>query len=195
MSSGIYIIENMDSGHAYIGQSINLTKRIRDHRSALKRGGHFNAHLQHAVNQTGIDNFSFRVLIECESFALDALEKLYIFKYKIIGKSYNLDSGGNKQKTVSIETRTKQSLVRVGKKQSDITKKRISQSLRGKTKGTPSYQTRIKLSKASSKIPDEVIQLIKLDTRSTRKVAKNYGVSQTIVSRIRRNKGLRYVER
>lgn len=56
---GIYYIKNLVNGKKYIGSSKNLTKRLRDHKSALRVGRHHNIHLQRAWNKYGEENFKF----------------------------------------------------------------------------------------------------------------------------------------
>ena len=55
----IYQIINNITQERYVGQTINLTKRLSDHRNKLKQNKHSNPKLQAAWNKYGIDNFSF----------------------------------------------------------------------------------------------------------------------------------------
>lgn len=61
---GIYQITNLKSGKLYIGQSLNVEKRIKDHQYELSRGIHINRYLQAAWNKYGEANFVFSVLEE-----------------------------------------------------------------------------------------------------------------------------------
>jgi len=63
--SGVYEIRNLLNNHIYIGSSINICKRWKEHTSSLIKGKHANQHLQKAWNKYGEDNFSFRILEEC----------------------------------------------------------------------------------------------------------------------------------
>lgn len=38
MNSGIYVIENIVNGKKYIGQTINLKRRLYDHKRCLNKG-------------------------------------------------------------------------------------------------------------------------------------------------------------
>lgn len=62
LSSGVYQILCVPTGKIYIGSSVNLRERWNRHRRTLRRGNHRNAHLQHAWNRYGEDNFVFSVL-------------------------------------------------------------------------------------------------------------------------------------
>jgi group I intron endonuclease len=67
MNSGLYVIHNKVDGSRYIGSSISLRRRLRDHRSSLRRGTHGNIHLQRAWNRDGESSFEFSVLAYLES--------------------------------------------------------------------------------------------------------------------------------
>jgi group I intron endonuclease len=65
MPAGIYQIRNKDNGNRYIGSSINIDKRFREHKCALKYNKHHNSHLQRAYNKYSISSFSFEILEYC----------------------------------------------------------------------------------------------------------------------------------
>lgn len=66
MTSGIYQIINKSSRNCYIGSTINIDKRIREHQNSLKRGDHHSHILQRAFNKYGLDGFEFKTLIICK---------------------------------------------------------------------------------------------------------------------------------
>jgi len=78
MNSGIYKIENLINGKIYIGKSVNLTKRKRDHFNLLKNNKHTNNFLQNSYNKYGSDNFKFSILEICEKENLLDVEFYYI---------------------------------------------------------------------------------------------------------------------
>ena len=63
---GVYQIRNRVNGKVYIGSSINLKGRLKDHLGYLKRNKHDNPKLQHSFNKYGIDNFVFEIIEFCE---------------------------------------------------------------------------------------------------------------------------------
>ena len=117
MTTGIYCIENLVDGKKYIGQSVNVERRIRKHKSALLGNYCNNVYLQRAHDKHGVENFSFYILETCNYDTLDERERWYIRFYKTneIEFGYNLEGGGNRSKFISDETRRKMSEVHIGK--------------------------------------------------------------------------------
>ena len=62
--SGIYEITNLINNKIYIGSSINIKKRWKDHILLLKNQKHINVHLLNAWNKYGEENFSFSIIEE-----------------------------------------------------------------------------------------------------------------------------------
>lgn len=127
--SGIYCIENLINYKKYIGQSVNIHNRWRQHKNELNSNMHFNDYLQKSWNKYGAENFRFYVLEYCDVDRLDNLEVYYINLYKTLNRNhgYNLTSGGSDNKIYSNETRI-----------------RISNALKGHK---VSLESRIKISK------------------------------------------------
>jgi len=88
---GIYEIVNDTTGERYIGQSINLESRFRNHKRNLHLGRHRNPQLQRAWDQcAGRSNLRFSILeIVDDEEDLDDREKHYIEKYNSINAGYN----------------------------------------------------------------------------------------------------------
>lgn len=140
--SGIYQIKCKKNGKVYIGQTIDLNRRLNDHLRSLRLGIHHNHYLQRAFNKHGESNFEFLVLQECPIEELDKAEKEWISKLGSMNRSvgYNLESGGNPGKEVSEETREKkrgENNPMFGKK---LSKQHI-ESLRSRNRGLHSNLT------------------------------------------------------
>lgn len=65
-NSGIYVIEIIGSPKFYIGSTLDLARRERDHERLLLKGTHKNLHLQNAFNKHGVDSYKFRIIAICE---------------------------------------------------------------------------------------------------------------------------------
>jgi len=59
---GVYEILNILDSKMYIGSSVDLPKRKRDHLRELKNNIHTNGRLQNAFNKYGLKNFVFSIL-------------------------------------------------------------------------------------------------------------------------------------
>ena len=82
MGCGIYKIENIIDGKVYIGSSINISKRLKNHKIMLSGGYHDNKYLQNSVVKYGINNFNFEVLEICDEDNLVKKENYFIDLYK-----------------------------------------------------------------------------------------------------------------
>lgn len=78
MSSGVYFVLNEVSGRFYIGSSKNVRSRWSTHRYYLRRGDHWNQHLQNAYNLRGPGKFSIHILEEVEQPQLLEREQFWI---------------------------------------------------------------------------------------------------------------------
>lgn len=62
MKSGVYIIINLIDGKYYVGQSLDVYNRLRQHKQDLSQGMHDNPYLQNSFTKHGSSNFSFELL-------------------------------------------------------------------------------------------------------------------------------------
>lgn len=160
--TGVYKITNQKNKKSYIGQSVNIQKRAREHLNSLEKGQHHSILLQRAWDLYGPRFFSFEILKECEREELDRLEIIYIEKFDSYRNGYNMNSGGegNKNLFITREAKEKMRAAKIGlyegkdnpfygKKHSEETKAKISENRKGKCTGknhpmygkTPSEKT------------------------------------------------------
>lgn len=100
--SGIYYFKNKINNKYYIGQAIDLNKRLRAHFSHMKTGRYEHIALYKAIQKYGIDNFDLEVLEYIDNtkegfkILLDEKEKYYIQKFNSYGPTgYNQTLGGD----------------------------------------------------------------------------------------------------
>ena len=85
---GVYKIENLINGKIYIGQSIHIERRWKEHCIPSSK-----SLIGKAIKKYGKENFSFQVLNECAQENLDELEEYYISKYNsITPNGYNIET-------------------------------------------------------------------------------------------------------
>lgn len=154
MKSGVYKIKNKINGKVYIGSSVNLTKRKRDHFWCLKRGEHCNDHLQKAYIKYGHNNFEFEIIEECPVDVCLIREQYYIDLYKsteteigynicpnsasVLGRRHSEATiekirKSNTGKKLSKERRAYLAKINTGKVASFETKEKMRQSQRMRT--------------------------------------------------------------
>ena len=97
----VYRIFNSKTGKFYVGSSVNVRNRFKDHKSQLRAGTHCNQYLQHAWNKYGEPAFVFEILEVCNGMTADELlgrEQEYIDSTDCLDQSigYNLSSQANR---------------------------------------------------------------------------------------------------
>lgn len=102
---GIYKIENLINGKIYIGQSVDIQYRFRNHKSESfnPKSNAYDTAIHRAIRKYGVDNFSFDVIEECDQDKLLEREIYWINYYQSFGNGYNLTSGGEGVPTVNIK--------------------------------------------------------------------------------------------
>lgn len=134
---GVYKIVNDVNDKIYIGQSINVIARWKDHVNSLQRGDSRCTLLQRAWNKYGEEHFYFEILESCSEDMLDDIETKYIDLYDScnVDKGYNIEPGGNKNKHLSDETKRKIRDANRGRSHSEESKKKMSESRIGENNG------------------------------------------------------------
>ena len=101
---GIYKFTNKINNKSYIGQSINIDARRKQHiaSSYYPLSNTYNTAFHQAIRKYGVDNFNFEVLTICTVEELDTLEKYYISKYNsIVPNGYNMTPGGENARSIN----------------------------------------------------------------------------------------------
>lgn len=121
MTSGIYLITNKINGHQYVGGSIDIERRFRQHKKG--KGADIQA-IDRAILKYGVDNFSYQIITELPPNwkIIGEHEKYWIKFYNTFKdrKHYNLDEGGRGRSNYT---------------HSDETKRKMSESKKGKNYG------------------------------------------------------------
>ena len=142
----------------YVGQSVNIRRRIAEHKRDLKKHVHANDKLQKSWNKYGKDNFIFSVLEQCGKDHLTNRETYWVNKLHTMERNigYNIAVPGpnpmanrhhtekSKQKMSAyrkIHTKGKNNGF-YGKKHTQATLAKISKALKGKMSGNknPMYK-------------------------------------------------------
>jgi group I intron endonuclease len=113
----IYKITNLINNKSYIGQTrYTFEKRYR---KTWSKSRTLNRLVKRGVNKYGVENFKIDIIVDLPEFNFDLLnqlEKHYIQLHNtMVPFGYNLESGGNEQKTASKETREKISQSGIGR--------------------------------------------------------------------------------
>lgn len=153
-SPGVYLITNTINQHKYVGSSVNIRRRWREHRSSLNRGTSTCTVLQRAWNLYGEDAFAYSVLEYVSARGeLAAKEQYYINKMQ---PEYNaqpiVDRPG--PRIYSAETRAKLSAASKGRKQTEEHKEHMRQIMTGR-QFTPEWIEHLKEAQARRVITEE----------------------------------------
>lgn len=80
-SRGVYLITNNVTGRVYVGSSVAIEERWRNHRSKLDRGKHWSEQFQLDYNAHGKDSFTFKLISESQADAQELrLQEIEVIK-------------------------------------------------------------------------------------------------------------------
>lgn len=100
---GIYKYENKINGHIYIGQSIDIQKRFREHKSAAfnEKNPDYKLPIHSAIRKYGLENFDFEILTDCSPEELNNFEEFWIeYYHSYENGNYNISKGGSNREHV-----------------------------------------------------------------------------------------------
>ena len=94
---GIYMYKNRINGKIYIGQTVNVYLRRRQHENPTgqDRTHQFDSEFHRDMRKYGIENFEFSILEECSPKDLNEREIYWISKYETTENGYNVKRGGS----------------------------------------------------------------------------------------------------
>jgi len=100
---GVYIIRNFYDNKIYVGKSVDIEKRLKDHKNKLKKNTHINSYLQNSWNKYGENTFDFEIVDLCKKEELNEREIYYIKEFKSTDENfgYNMTEGGEGGDTLS----------------------------------------------------------------------------------------------
>ncbi|KKN64636.1 hypothetical protein LCGC14_0489660 [marine sediment metagenome] len=161
---GIVYVLTSPSGKQYVGQTVKTLKhRLRKHRS-LAEGRFQNSAIAGAVRKYGIDAFESCVIaIASSQRELDALEIRHIAEQGTIAPNgYNLLAGGSGGRVHHKDTREKLRKAATGRKASDETRRKMSESNKGDKNGfygrKHSEETKLKM-RVHKRTPEHAAKL------------------------------------
>lgn len=91
---GIYKITNKINNKSYIGQSVDIEHRLKEHRNPYNWKREKSKLLYKAFQKYGLENFTFEVIEECKENQLDIKEQYWIDYYNSYSNGYNMTTGG-----------------------------------------------------------------------------------------------------
>jgi group I intron endonuclease len=95
MTAGIYLITNKINGHMYVGGSVNIRRRLREHKSCQDLEY---SPVDRAIKKYGKENFTYQIITELPNDwkVIDEHEKYWIKFYNAFEDKnhYNLTEGG-----------------------------------------------------------------------------------------------------
>ena len=95
---GIYKITNVETNECYIGQAVDIYKRWSQHcKAGLGIDTPPGNKLYKAIQEYGLQNFTFEILLECNRDELNEKEKYFISLYQADTYGYNGNIGVNKK--------------------------------------------------------------------------------------------------
>lgn len=152
--SGIYEIRHRPTDRCYIGSSVNIDLRWREHERHLARGVHKSHYLQRVWSKYGAGEFAFRILLRCKPADLVFYEQRCLDSFLPVFNSCPTAESQLGYRH-SVETRAKMSASRPkdfspmkGRRHSEATRRLISAKKKGRIVGPPSEETRRKISQA-----------------------------------------------
>ena len=138
MAAGVYVIRNLENGRRYVGSSIDIERRRREHERHLSTGRHHSKFLQRSWNKSGASAFEFKTILHCspdmcvfyEQRAMDSLRPEYN-TVPVAGSQLGYKHTEATKEKMS-KARRKDFSPMTGRRHTEETKRRISENRKGK---------------------------------------------------------------
>ena len=116
---GVYAIRNLINGKVYIGSTTDsFRNRWNNHKKRLKKGTHYNKHLQSAYNKYGKDNLVFQIIEITQPENAVEREGYYIKFYNSLNPKYGYNQVEvNLSGKIKMSESTKKKLSEIAKNQ------------------------------------------------------------------------------
>lgn len=174
---GIYLITNRISGDRYIGSSIDIHKRWKNHKHLLNANKHANSHMQRSWNKYTRLAFTFEIL---ELSQFDTLIEREIFWIETINPEFNKSLPNLDQQGWIMSEESKKALsdsvsrYHKNNPPTDEFKKKCSDNHPWKGK------TRPERTRSAKQQSEDLCRLYKTITKSLKSLAKFHLISQKI---------------
>lgn len=202
-SAGVYKIENRANGKKYIGSSLNVSNRERQHFSLLESNRHSNRYLQSEWNKYGMNRFECSILeyVQMES-DLRMREQFWIdyFRSAIRDYGYNIVPTVFPVIRHANESKQKMSISKMGHHVSAETRRLQSVRKRGIKRGPHTEEAKQKIGESNagyehvsgsqhwnSALVERDIDEIKARAQCNERIAKiaeDFGVSRSQIYKI-----------
>ena len=165
--SGIYCFENKVNNKKYVGQAVNIEKRMKEHIRHLKKNKDFCSLFQKAWNKYGEESFYCYIIEKCPVEELNIKEIYYIDLLDSLSSKngYNILIGGNESFR--------------GYKHSEETKRKMRISHGGNPDGPSKSSPRVKKDKKKRSHSEETKQKMsksRIGKKTTKARSSYYGV-------------------
>ncbi len=159
----VYKITSKHNNKCYIGSSTKGIRREKEHLADLIRGNHANRHLQNHANKHGIEDLIFEIIEVVEQHKKQILLSREQFYIDTINPQFNIakiagSCLGMKHPIESIE-RGRQK--RIGRKASEETKQKMSESMKGKNKWNEDQRKVLSERNIGKKLSEETKQKLR----------------------------------
>jgi len=179
--SGVYLIRNTVNGKVYVGSSINIAVRWRQHVNGLKACRHRSRHLQSAWDKYGEAAFAFSVLIICQAIDLLKHEQEQIDLYRAANRKHGYNTSPTAKNCLGCKrtsaTKEKQSAMKTGDKHpnfgkhlSEETRQKIGAAVRGRRKSAEEREASRKSKLGTKHTPESIAKISAANTGSNNRM-------------------------